>query len=269
MKKILALTSAIVSMFAVEASASYAKTVLDAMDEARFDNSIRSYRAAIGVGAGQTLDTASVLDAMNTRATALLGNTADAPTTAQFTNLTRAYNGVAAGLTSDAVDGLDVFNQSVGSTAAVDSLLTYIAAGPRFAVAVAPGPASIFLAGVPNGASEANSLSLPAGLNTATAAVPANINAAVDANGLPTDPNNNVSARNLILKNLFYRRLVRNTDATADTNNAATVVQKGAVLGVIATNHGVTVGNAIPTEDQFTWAMATEFAIRVVMDDFR
>lgn len=252
MKKILALTSAIVSMFAVEASATLAKNGWDATDEARFDNNLRAFRSAIGVGAGDTIDTASALSAMTTRATALLGDSTNANLQTRFTALTRAYNtadATGAGLTADLVDASDAITHIVGTRAQYNNFVIAMNAGNYFEVGQNGLPnaaGSLFGAGV-TAAQPSQNLSLPAGLATPTAAYPwaANPGPAVNAG----DVDDNSFARLSAYNALMYRRLFRAEDATIDASNVA--ARRAQALVVATALAGAAVAT-LPTEDQWT-----------------
>ncbi len=268
MKKILALTSAIVSMFAAEASASYAKTAYDAWDEARFDNSIRAYRAAMGVGAGQTLDTASALDAMSNRATALLGDSTLVPVQTRFTALTRAYGAATgAGLTADLVDASDAIAHIVGTRTNYNNFVVAMNTGNYFEIGQNGLPnaaGSLFGAGV-TAAQESQNLSLPAGLATPTTAYPwvANPGPAVNAG----DVDDNSFARLSAYNALMYRRLFRAEDnGTAD--NVAVAARRAQALVVATAIQGAAV-LALPTEDQWTLAHNALYLVTIDVNAFR
>lgn len=260
MKKILALTSAIVSMFAVEASATLAKNGWDATDEARFDNNLRAFRSAIGVGAGDTIDTASALSAMSTRLTAIVGDTTNANLQTNFTLLTRAFTaGTAAGWTADLVDVSDAIAHRVGTRAAYNSVADSIVNnGGGNAMFTGAG---LFAAGVAGaGGALWETLSTPA--NGTAAAVATAVIPQVIAAG---DVNDNTFAQMDSDLRIMYRRAVRFTDGfTADNTNAG--ARQAALAAINNRQNGV---NAVPTEDQFTLHMATEFFVRAQIQAFK
>ncbi|MGN6671099.1 MAG: hypothetical protein ACTHJ4_06140 [Candidatus Nucleicultricaceae bacterium] len=253
MKKILALTSAIVSMFAVQASASYSKTAYDGWDEARFDNNISAYRTAIGVGAGQTLDTASALDAVSARATALLGDSTLQAVKDNFKLITRAFTaGTFEGWTADLVDASDAIAHRVGTMAAYNSLTDSIV-NNQGGNAMFQG-AGLFVAGVNGSANRYEILSVndPVAAATAgTAVIPQAIVAG--------DVNDNTFAREDSCLRILYRRIARFEDG--NTVDGVNVGNRRVALTAI--NNRQTGNNVLPTEDQFTLEMATEFFVRV------
>lgn len=264
MKKILALTSAIVSMFAVEASATLAKNGWDATDEARFDNNLRAFRSAIGVGAGDTIDTASALSAMSTRLTAIVGDTTNANLQTNFTLLTRAFTaGTAAGWTADLVDVSDAIAHRVGTRAAYNAVVGSIldANFPGAGGNALFTGAGLFAAGVAGaGGALWETLSTPAN-GTAGAVATAIIPQAIVAG----DVNDNTFAQMDSDLRIMYRRAVRFTDAnTADNTNAG--ARQAALAAINNRQNGV---NAVPTEDQFTLHMATEFFVRAQIQAFK
>lgn len=271
MKKILALSSAVLALFTVEAHAtSGSKLTIDQLDEfLTFGNTITSISPAIGarqiLNPAEDASTVNGVVALGQALTRLTGDVFDEDVQDRFKLITRAYSAdatvAASGLDATLINTIDALDKMTGTRAAYNAVATRAAA--TFDQAVQGGGADVLAQGNNGGGNAlaviANELSIAGNLRTA------DLPGAIAAN----DENDNTFARQNALKSIVYRRLVRNESGAADTNNAATVALRAAQLGAIATAHGVTAANAVPTEDQFTWAMATQFILDVVMDDFR
>lgn len=268
MKKILALSSAVLALFTVEAHAtSGSKLTIDQLDEfLTFGNTITAISPAIGarqiLNPAEDASTVNGVVALGQALTRLTGDVFDEDVQDRFKIITRAYSAdatvAASGLDATLINTVDALDIMTGTRTAYNAVATRINNGNLFQVQVnagPQGPGALFAVGVADGADRAQALSF--NLNEETAVMPA----AIVAN----DENDNTFARQNALKSIAYRRLFRQDDnVRADTVNAAARVARGAAIAV---QHGLP--NALPTEDQFTWAMLVHFMLDTQIEALR
>jgi hypothetical protein len=252
MKNLLALSTALIALVSVDVSASKL-TLSEFFELGSFATQNKTIDEVIGISTvtpGQTNDNRNAVDDLQAAKLKLIGNT-----TAAIQAITKKEAAVD-GITASLIDGIDYVDSAVGTELGYNTTIL------RLTTVNVTG--TILNAG--DGATPGQLTSVP-GL---AAAKITPILQLIDT--LNPAPGNTPGIRNAVgrmdgMLAAAYRRLVRE-ECTVNVD-VANLGARQARLGQIATQHGVTIGGALPTEDQFTLAMLADFMNDVRIDALR
>lgn len=250
MKKLLVLSTALAALVSIDATASKL-TLSEAFELGTFARNNKTIDEVIGISTitgGQTNDNRNAVDDLQAAKLKLIGST-----DAAIKAITRT-TGAQAGISATLIDGVDYIDRAVGSETAYNAV---------FARSQAVVDNTIDDAGA--GGAIQTGLSFDNAQGTPAIQL-------IDVTATNTTPGiRNAVGRMDGLLALAYRRLVRQAAVTiADTGGGSgDLAARRVRLGNIATAHGVTAGNALPSEDQFTLAMLVHFLFEADLENLK
>jgi len=253
MKNLLVLSTALLALVSIDASASKL-TLSEAFELGSFASNNKTLDETIGISTvavpAQTNDTRNAVIDLQAAKLKLIGS-ADA-IIQNITKSSLAVNGISATL----IDGIDYVDRQVGSETAYNMVIA------RLVSAQIGNGIGILAAG--DGATPGQFTSVPGGAD------PTPVLEAIDTTpGNLTPGIRNTVGRMDGLLTAAYRRIIRLANqATAD--DTVNLAGRTARLARIAFDHGVVAANNIlPTEDQFTLAMLVDFLGDVQVEALR